>query len=457
MNRRKPSFLLKLKTFLQKIFNRKNWRVFIYLPKVLSKMDKTVLVLGAIVIIGSLFFIWRNTWIKTTHEAPANGGTYIEGIVGEPKDLDKFLTRLTNSGLTRIDINGNIVGDLAESWEIQDDGKTYQFKLRDGYSSVDLSNQLEVKNILSGIEVTTPADNLLSFKFNQVYSPFLYTTTEPFFSYGPYQIVKEEKKAITLEASPTYWQGKPYISKIIIRLYSNKAELEKAAKKGDVSGYLTDEETNWLKDSTTYQMKLPRELDLFFNLNKDPLKNLDIRKNLRDNKPLTQPLNLVLATSENNENITSAEAIKKSWESLNVNIEIKKYDNVTLQKDIIPNRNYDLLLYGLDYGADPDPYPFWHSSQNNTSGMNLSNFSNKQADKLLEDARQTFDTNVRNQKYDEFRKILDEQVPYITIKPENLYYTISNKIKGVNKIYGFAEGDRFLNINQWYIKSKREK
>jgi len=457
MIKQKSSFLSNTKKISGKIFFRKNWQIFTYIPKVLSKVDKIILILSTIIIITSLFFVWREAWIKTTHEAPAIGGTYIEGIVGEPKDLDKFLTRLTGAGLTRVAVDGSIQSDLAESWEIQDDGRTYQFKLRSGFSSADLANQIETKNVLSGIEVGTPADNLMTFKFKQPYSPFLYTSTEPFFSYGPYQITKEEKNAVTLEASPSYWQGKPYINKIIIRLYPNVAELEKAAKNNDIMGYLTDSETDWSKDSTTYQMKLPRELDLFFNLSKDPLKDVNVRKNLKDTKPLGSGINLILATSENTKNVAAAEEIKEKWKALNANIEIKKYDNVTLQKDIIPNRNYDLLLYGLDYGADPDPYPFWHSSQVGTAGMNLSNFSDKKADKLLEDARQTYDTNIRNQKYDEFRKILDDQVPYMTIKQESLYYTISNKIKSVTKIYGFAEGDRFINVNQWYIKSKREK
>lgn len=455
MIKQKSSFLFKTKKMFGKVFSRKKWRILSYLPKVLSKTDKIILILSTVVIIASLFFIWRNHWIKTTHEASANGGTYTEGIVGEPKDLDKFLTRLTGAGLTRVAADGSIQGDLAESWEIQDNGKTYQFKLRNGYSSADLANQLTNKNALTGIDISTPADNLIVFKFKQSFSPFLYTSTEPFFSYGPYQITKEEKNTVTLTASPSYWQGKPYISKIVIRLYPDETSLEKAAKNGDVMGYLTDSQTDWLKNSTTYEVKLPRELDLFFNLNKDPLKDVNVRKNLKDNKPLGSGLNLVLATSENTENVAAAEDIQKKWKELNVSIEIKKYDNVTLQKDIIPNRNYDLLLYGLDYGADPDPYPFWHSSQIGTAGMNLSNFGSKTADKLLEDARQSFDATKRTQDYADFQKILDDQAPFIQIQNESFYYTISNQVKGVTKIYGFAEGDRFLNVNQWYLKSKR--
>lgn len=457
MLKKKPSFLYRISKITKKIFSAKNLRTFIYLPKALSRADKTILFLGLLVVATSLFFIWRNFWIKSTHEAPNYGGTYIEGVVGETKDLDKFTTRLTNAGLTRIDASGNIVGDLAESWEIQDDGKTYQFKLREGYLAADLQSQLEAKNVLSNIEIGTPAENLLTFKFKQPFSPFLYTTTEPFFSYGPYKIQKELKNEVTLESSPSYWQGKPYINKIIIRLFSSEDELEKAAKKGEIMGYLSENKTDWLENSESFEMKLPRELDLFFNLGKDSVKDVNIRKSLKDSKPLSKTLNLIMATSENPKNIAVAESIKAKWQPLNVVIEIKQYNNVALQKDIIPNRNYDLLLYGLDYGADPDPYPFWHSSQIGATGMNLSNFNNKQADKLLEDARLSFDGNTRNQKYEEFKKILDAQVPYIVVEQESVYYAISNKVKGISKIYGFAEGDRFLNIKDWYIKSKRVK
>ena len=441
----------------KRICNKKNFLLLKFFPKALSRADRYLILFFFFVIAVASFFVWRNQWLKNTHEEPAFGGTYYEGIVGKPKDLDKHLARLAGAGLTHLESNGEIKGDLAESWQIIDDGKTYQFKLRPGFISQDLANQIATKNIWPNIKVATPSEDTIVFNFDQPFSPFLYTSTEPVFSYGPYKIIKEEKNAITLLAQDIYWQGKPHIEKIILKLYPDKDALIKAAKVGDVMGYLKEKDDWQPTDFHLYEMSLPREMNLFFNLSKPDLQNVDRRRNLRDNEPLDQELNLTLVTSENPNNLKMAEDVKAKWKDLKVNLEIKKYDNITLQKDIIPKREYDVLLYGLDYGADPDPYPFWHSSQIKADGMNLANFSYKKADKLMEEARQTFDFNVRGQKYDELKKILDQEVPFITLKKETCFYILSDKIKGIEKIYGFAESDRFLNVSSWYIKSKRVK
>lgn len=432
-----------------------------FLPKVLSKIDKTIIGALLVVLAIAIFFIFRNHWLQTTIEAPTFGGTLTEGIVGEAKDLDKHLARLTGAGLTRMTETGEVTGDLAESWEILDSNKTYQFKLREGFNSQDLAYQLSSRNIWPNIEVETPADNLITFKFKQPFSPFLYISTEPVFDYGPYKIVKEDQNRLTLMAQELYWQGAPHIEKIIIYIYPDEKSLLRAAKAHEIMGYIVSDKNQINNDARLLEMTLPRELDLFFNLQKADLKNKSLRQALRDNKPADRDYTFVLVTSDAAKNVQVAENLKEQWSTLKVNLEIKKYNNVTLQKDIIPKREYDLLLYGLDYGPDPDPYPFWHTSQiatkDKTDGMNLSNFSNKTADQLLEQARQSFDPAVRAQKYEAFKKILDDEVPYILMNKESLNYVLSNQVKGVDKIYGSSEADRFLNIAKWYIKSKREK
>jgi len=432
------------------------------IPKVLSKTDKIVLGSAALIILLAAFFIWRGYWLRTTYEAPAFGGTLTEGIIGEAKDLDKHLARLVGAGLTRQTETGEIVGDLAESWEIMDGNKTYQFKLREGFNSQDLAYQLSSRGIWPNIEVQTPADNLIQFKFKQPFSPFLSISTEPVFDYGPYKVVKEDKNHITLLAQELYWQGSPHIEKIVINFYANEQALLNAARSHEITSFIINDRDNVnQKDYRLLEMDLPRELNLFFNLQKDALKSKTLRQSLRDNKPVDKDYNLTLVTSNAKENIQIAKNLQEQWATLKVNLEIKEYDNITLQKDVIPKREYDLLLYGLDYGPDPDPYPFWHTSQiatkDKTDGMNLSNFSNKTADQLLEQARQSFDPAIRLQKYESFQKILNDEVPYILIKKETLSYALSNKVKNIEKIFGVSEADRFLNVAKWYIKSVREK
>ncbi len=447
---------------IKKYFYRQTWTGIKTVHERLTQIDQAIIFVLILAIFASGFFIWRNHWIKTTYEVPANGGTLVEGIVGEPKNLDQYLARLTSAGLTKLQPTGEVKGDLAESWQVSTDNKTFDFKLRDGVSSQDLSNQLQASNIWPNIEVATPTDDHIQFKFKAPFSPFLYTSTEPVFNLGPYKITKEDKTQITLVARDDYWQGRPYIDKIIVRLYPNEDALIRAAKSHQIMNYVIVDKNEWrTSNSNLLEMALPKQLDLFFNMNNADLKNKALRQALRDNKPADKAYKFTLVTSDTTKNIQMAEQIKAQYAALKVDVTIQKYSNVVLQKDIIPKRSYDILLYGLDYGPDPDPYPFWHSSQiastKNPTGMNLSNYYNKSADRLLEDARQTFDFKVREDKYNQFNKILDDDVPYIKLLQESMDYVVSPNVKGLDKIFGFSETDRFLNVNQWYLKTKRIK
>jgi len=64
-----------------------------------------------------------------------------------------------------------------------------------------------------------------------------------------------------------------------------------------------------------------------------------------------------------------------------------------LENDIIPNKNYDVLLFGEFYGREPDPYNFWHTD----GSLNLSNFSDKKADALLEEIQLIGDKTKRQE------------------------------------------------------------
>jgi len=74
----------------------------------------------------------------TTVQVPDFGGTYIEGIAGNPNAInpilcqsnpvDQDLAALIFTGLTRVSDTGEIVPDLAESWEITRDGTIYSIR-----------------------------------------------------------------------------------------------------------------------------------------------------------------------------------------------------------------------------------------------------------------------------------------------------------------------------------------
>lgn len=432
-----------------------------FLPAAFCRWEKIILLLCFGAVVALTVVIGYRDWLASTNVVPETGGVYKEGIVGESKDLDKHLARLVNAGLTKYDLEKNIVPDMAQKWEINEDGKVYVFHLNPQFNAEDLARQIINKGVWQDIDISTPDPSTITFTFKQPFSPFLYNSTAPIFEAGPYRLTKENKNEIELLARDDYYAGRPWIDKIIIKLYQDQNELLKAARRGEIDGFSSTTEMEILRSFRKMEMKLPRELIVFFNLSRPGLQNINIRQALKENSNPGKALELKLATSNDEKNISFARKIVEKWGQNGVKVNLIIKDNVTLQKDIIPKRDYDVLLYGLDYGEDPDPYPFWHSSQINPptggDGKNLSNFKNTKGDKLLEEARQEFDFKKREEKYAEFQKILDVEIPAFVVDRETFYYQISNQIYGIEKIVGALETDHFLNIASWYLNTKRVK
>lgn len=428
-----------------------------FLPSVFSKWEKVIILILSVVVVVFSGIIGYNRWLGSTQETPQYGGVFREGVVGEAKDLDKHLPRLVNAGLTKYDLEKNIVGDLAKNWDINENGRVYVFHLNSQFSSEDLAGQIISRGLWQDIDISTPDSSTITFTFKQPFSPFLYTSTEPIFPYGPYQVSRENKAEIELSARDDYYAGRSYLDKIIIKLYTNQNELLRAARRGEIDGFSTTQDPGALNGFSKYEMKLSRELLIFFNLSNKDLQDINVRKALKENSSPGKTLELRLVTSDTDKNLAIAKKIVEKWGQNGVKINLDVKDNVTLQKTTILKRDYDVLLYGLDYGEDPDPYPFWHSSQIKEGGKNLANFKNTKGDKLLEEARQEFDFKKREEKYTEFQKILDSEIPAFKVETETLFYEVAKKVKGIEKIVGCYETDRFLNVAKWYIETKRVK
>ncbi|HXG36810.1 MAG TPA: peptide ABC transporter substrate-binding protein [Dehalococcoidia bacterium] len=98
-----------------------------------------------LVLVAALLLLAVSVWVATGNPLQNGGGKgerYSEAIMGSPfyvnpllssfNDVDRDLSSLVFSGLTRLNTRGEAQPDLAESWEISPDGLTYRFKLRPG-------------------------------------------------------------------------------------------------------------------------------------------------------------------------------------------------------------------------------------------------------------------------------------------------------------------------------------
>ena len=167
------------------------------------------------------------------------------------------------------------------------------------------------------------------------------------------------------------------------------------------------------------------------------------------------PLSFTLTTVNQQTLIETASILKAQWESLGIKIEIKIVDNPTLTEEIIRPRDYELILLGQGLEMIIDPFPFWHSSQTKDPGLNLALYENKEADKLLEEARQTLDQEKRTAALEKFQNILIEDAPAIFLYSPDYLYLVSEEIKGISVKIITDPSKRFSGIEEWYIKTKR--
>jgi len=163
-----------------------------------------------------------------------------------------------------------------------------------------------------------------------------------------------------------------------------------------------------------------------------------------------------LTTVDQPETAAMADVIKQSWQSIGIKVNLAIVPAQTIQTDIIRPRDYQILLYGAMSGSDPDQYPFWHSSQIGPNGLNLANYSNKNVDILLEDGRITNSKETRIKKYKEFQTIIADDLPAIFLSSLSYAYLQSAKIKGFDTSVVAAPSDRFANIANWYINTRKK-
>ncbi len=222
---------------------------------------------------------------------PSFGGTYVEGVSGQPlsinplfcqfNDADKDLVALIFSGLTKLNERGEVIPDLAESWEIGPDGREYTFRLRrevkwhDGwpFTADDVIFTVaairdpgfpgvpDLALLWKAVSPKKIDDFTVTFTLESAYAPFLaYTTLGILPSHilgnvpaaeladshfnvspvgtGPFKLTEATVKSILLESNQDYFLTRPYLSNIELRFYPDYQTGLAALRRNGIHGQL---------------------------------------------------------------------------------------------------------------------------------------------------------------------------------------------------------------------------
>jgi len=176
---------------------------------------------------------------------------------------------------------------------------------------------------------------------------------------------------------------------------------------------------------------------------------------IKKDKKESTSLIFSISTSNVPELKAVAQLLKASWEKLGAQVEIKVFDSGDLQQKVIVPRKYDALLFGESIGRNADLFAFWHSSERNHPGLNIANYTNSKADKILQDIRTTSDGSKRVSLYQSFEKEISKDNPAIFLYSPDLVYIVPSNIKGISLDRIAGSSERFAAINTWYIETEK--
>jgi len=298
------------------------------------------LVFFAVIVTGIWLIISvSNHYSETT---ATTGGTITEGIIGTPRFVnpalaitraDQDITSLVYSGLLKINPQGALVNDVAESIETSEDGLSYDITLKQNINfhdgepvtakdvvyTIQLIQDSNLKSPLRGnwTDVTAEiiSDYKLKINLEEAYAPFIENftvgimpshywgslpieqlpfsqlNTEPIGS-GPFKVLSVRRDASGLINHYTLGAFRaneldPKMDKLELAFYSNEELLLNAlsAKEIDTTSYLSPASLEAFA-GTDYQLlevPLPRNFGVFFNQNRNPaLRDLSAREALTE-------------------------------------------------------------------------------------------------------------------------------------------------------------------------------
>ncbi len=167
----------------------------------------------------------------------------------------------------------------------------------------------------------------------------------------------------------------------------------------------------------------------------------------------TTKLSFSISTGNAPELKEAAFLLQKQWQMMGAEVDVKVFEIGDLNQNVIKTRKYDTLLFGTIIGRDSDLYPFWHSSNRNSPGLNIAMYANVKADKILENIRKTSDKTERKNLLENFNKEIKNDIPAVFTYSPYFIYIVPDKVKNVNLGSLTNPGERFINVSKWHIET----
>lgn len=168
-------------------------------------------------------------------------------------------------------------------------------------------------------------------------------------------------------------------------------------------------------------------------------------------------LSLKLHTKTNGEYPAVAQLLQAQWKEAGIDVVPDLKSDQDLQ-NTIAFHDYDILLYGVAIGNDPDVFAYWHSSQadiRSANRLNLSEYKSAIADRALEAGRTRSDPALRKVKYQPFLEAWRADNPALALYQPRYLYVVRKPMFNFNPTEINQSADRFANVHNWMIREDK--
>ncbi|MEE8278570.1 MAG: ABC transporter substrate-binding protein [Thermoanaerobaculia bacterium] len=459
--------------------------------------------------------------------ALANAPTHLDPRLGSDQASSRIYNVLLN-GLVTKDPQGNLVPDLAESWEILDHAARYRFHLRPGvrfHDGRELSASDVVWTFQSLLDGTVPSPKrgafqrlarveainptTVDFVMSEPYGALLVNLTsylgivpagsepEDFnrrpVGTGPFRLVERQPDKFVFEAFDDYWQGRPNLDRLVLRVVPDATvlalELEKGSVQLVVSDLAPDVLARFRHNPAFRVVEDPGSKYTYLGLNlADPvLSDARVRRAMalaidrhrlvdslwqglgvvtetmlppghwaRNDELETIPydpaaarrlleeagypapagdgpqtrIKLTYKTSTDETAVLQAQILQAMLAEVGIAIEIRSYEFATFYSDI-KKGNFQVFSLTWTGVVDPDIYSLvLHSQSIPPAGANRGRYRNPEFDRLVEQGAALAEPQRRRPFYLKAQEILARDLPYISLFIKANFAVMPSQLEG---------------------------
>lgn len=455
--------------------SKKTIRLYYWLVLEFFKKHLKYILLSFLLSLVTIFVIislspFIQSYIFTKHDVIGMAGQY------DINNLPDDITFKISNGLIFINDKGELVPSLASSWQFDNTGRKYTFKLRDNlvWNDGQEFTAYDINYKFVDVQSKVVDKNTITFFLKNALPVFPTYLKKPILKYplvgiaGVYKVESMRMEYGNIKEL-TLAPNKKGLHTLVYKFYDDEGQVITAYKRGEINEMQISKSSaaqdfgKWKNSTVERNVDYSRLMTLFFNMN-NPIwkdaKDKEVRQAIRNliNPEKFKDMGVEAVGSINplswaydedlKRNVYDPESAEKLLKKLNIATSSAtfnfntSYDNFAAADEIVTsfqkvglkiNQNFvssasdtdfDFLLAYWKTPVDPDQYYFWHQKQRGKG--NITGYNRPKIDKLLEDGRKTTSVDERKKIYLEFEKTLLDDPPAVFLFYPYIY-TVTRK------------------------------